>query len=489
MKIPHSLFLHIPFGALLLAGMTGCSHMATYRESEKHYMAGDFKGASQVFIEKNKGEPPAPDSDGVLPNLYTGAADFMEGDFQTSLEDFERFEEGMAIQEDFGFTKRLFSGYMGKGYDAAMANAYKAISYMAKNEPDEARVEFNRAEEVSRKIAERNKEAIDENAAAAIIEGDDSGTKKGVRLFDPALVVNALSQANQDEKNKEMFDEYRHSVDEFCGAGSYENAAVFFLDGILDLFWGADADDFEGAAYTLRKAYGLSSSRAALAGAEIAENVAAGKIARGDLDQLACVFFENGLCATKESDLKTFFVPVPYKGQIYIVPVGLDLPKLVFRDQAYPNLVLRDGASILGNTLPLSSLDQIVAVEYRAEMPRVILWQSVKCLIQAVVSYAIIKTASDKLGPLGEMAATAGIAALATQNLFPADLRHWNYLPKEFQAYFLEKPESGKISLFVPGFETALAEIDLPQAGPALVYVKIPFTGARPIVIVAGPGK
>jgi hypothetical protein len=198
------------------------------------------------------------------------------------------------------------------------------------------------------------------------------------------------------------------------------------------------------------------------------------------VDDFVVVLFENGMGPYKEE--RRFDLFIPLREPIY---AGIALPVLLERPAAYPYLELRDGASSLGPTLPLCSVDRLVATEFRKELP----W-----IIASAVTEAVIKTTLQVIAMVAARQSYGHDAALvvgllgstlsyATTN---ADVRGWNLLPKEYQAAVVRRPASGRLDIAVPNSALPFVQVELPP-GPALVYVKIPAAGLPALVTVTGP--
>jgi len=174
--------------------------------------------------------------------------------------------------------------------------------------------------------------------------------------------------------------------------------------------------------------------------------------------------FENGLGPVK--DEVRIDIPLLLKQVKY---VGIALPKLHFRDAAYPALEIRNGSDVLGTTEELFNMDAVVAKEFQIELPQAVTRAVLSVLIKTAMQYE----AEQAGGQLGSI-----LGAVYTAATTGADTRIWTSLPKNFQVARFSRPADGRLSITAPGGTSPLLQVDLPQAHFAIVYIKIPAAGA-----------
>ena len=163
------------------------------------------------------------------------------------------------------------------------------------------------------------------------------------------------------------------------------------------------------------------------------------------------------------------------------------LPKLVRRDPAYPKLTIRDGAVSLGDTLPVADLDRVAVREFKSRLPGIVASQVFEAVVKLAVQVAIVEAAKEKGGAQGAFLASLATSAISSA-VTGTDTRHWNLLPKEFQAFVWKKPKTKdrEIEIWVPGGVQPLAKVALPEKGLSVVYVKVPAPGLPPLVRILG---
>jgi len=177
------------------------------------------------------------------------------------------------------------------------------------------------------------------------------------------------------------------------------------------------------------------------------------------------IIFENGLGPEKEEfriDLPILLLTDKVKYS------GIALPRLKFRDQAYPNLIVGSNGSSQCKTSMLASMDKVVQTEFKKKYPGTVTRKVFSTLIKTYGQYL----AQKKFGDLG------GFAAAIFQGITnTADIRIWTALPKEFQLAKIQTPADGILALEIPGGDKI--NITVPTQKNVLVFVKIPKTGAR----------
>ena len=447
--------------------LPGCVSMGALRKSESEYYQGRFSEAAAVFGDGSELEA---DSGAVLPNLYRGSACFMAGDFAGSFAAFACSEAGMQEQDA---ALNWGKAYIGRTYDGIMANTYQALDLLAMGRYDDARVAFNRLEMSQGKAAQRNLRAIEKKKRAAEEQSSES---------DASGYVGAVT-SNPD--NERQLREFTHLADMYGAYADYENPASRLVSGLYRLLYGEDRDDAEKAVFQMRKAYGMTQATEVANALAIAEAAAEGRtkdgrrFTRASLSDFVFVVFENGLGVTKEE--KRIELVIPYRGSVLYA--GIALPMLVERQAAYPCLSLFDQNTFLKNTAPFCSLDRIAATEFRKELPGIIAAEVTEAVIKVVLQAAAIETARKNAGD-GMALLTGIVGSVAAAATTSADVRNWNFLPKEYQFCVVSRPRSGVLTIAVPPSNARLVDLPMPQSGPAFVFVKIPFAGARPVCMV-----
>jgi uncharacterized protein len=137
------------------------------------------------------------------------------------------------------------------------------------------------------------------------------------------------------------------------------------------------------------------------------------------------VILENGCGPIREQvriDIPIIFAKVSY--------VGAAFPKLAFQTDQLPTLSVRT-RDARENTVLLASMDSIVALDFKNELPTILTKTLASTIAKAAASYAVNEAANRGDSTLGLLAQIATAAYGLAVNV--ADTRTWTTLPKEFQ--------------------------------------------------------
>ena len=147
--------------------------------------------------------------------------------------------------------------------------------------------------------------------------------------------------------------------------------------------------------------------------------------------------------------------------------VGAAFPKLVFHRDHVPELVVKAG-DVQAATAPLASMDSIVALDFKNELPVIVTKTLVSTITKAVAAYAVNEAASHQNEVLGLFSRIGTAVTQAAVNI--ADTRCWSTLPKEFQVACVPTPADRKLTLSVPG--GAPVDVNLLDGAINVVYAK-----------------
>ena len=189
----------------------------------------------------------------------------------------------------------------------------------------------------------------------------------------------------------------------------------------------------------------------------------------GQLEDTVWLIFENGLGPEK----KEFRLDIP----LFVVTssvqyVGIALPKLEFRNEAYPYLVAEvDGKS--HKTCLVSNMDRVIQTEFSKDYEGILQRAIISATAKAVTQYALSQQDSSAAAIASII---AGVYSFATT---AADVRIWTALPKDFQVARFRKPTNGKLKIIPPG--GIPFDIDIPNCNNAIAYVRITSREAEPV--------
>ncbi|MCQ2390409.1 MAG: hypothetical protein MJ240_03195 [Kiritimatiellae bacterium] len=478
------------FGNVLLAiVLAGCATKNPYVLSDGYYCGGSYESAAECIKETKQ---PDASAGHVLDNLYVGSAHFAAQAHVSAASDFSAAEAGLkeqdvqcALGKGIGAVGDILtqgeSGYVAATYDETMMNLYQAFSFLAKNNIDRARVEFNRVDQRQGRAAERNAAMIKRNREK-IAEAKSNGKNKDAQL------------ATKDAKCDGVA-ELEAELSKWNAYAEYMNPAAVFMCGAFRLLWGEDVGDCEKGIAYFKRAYGMQPSKVSQRAVEMLENRVNGKATPADRE-FVMVVFEDGMGPQKIEERKELIIPYHYP-----IHAGIALPMLQHRPPAHIALSVFDGDSCVGKTETICELDRVVAAEFKEEFKWIatsaVLGVCIRIGVQIVAMELLRKQLDDqvakgKITPfardLSLMAAGSSLSA-ASAAMTHADTRIWSTLPRDYQAVIVPKPLSGKLTIKDASGTRALVEVAVPKAaGASFVYVKIP-TSASAATVFAVPGR
>ena len=445
------------FALLSLPFFTGCNapkdSLATFNS---HFERSDYEN-SAIFARKKISKRETPKGEDLLWSLQLGTVERIRKDYPKSTECFDKaedmlkhYDEQSRLADGIGSTivNENIIPYRGEEYDGIMVNVYKALNFMSEREFDLARVEFNRALDRQRRAKEKFNEEI--HKLQAEMEKEQQKNE-----FSKSNVENPETQELLAQKypNLYNFEAYPDFVNPFA---TYL-AGVFF-NLILDHSKAVDL---------LKESYGMVGDNEYIAeDFRITENILDGK---GQLKDTIWLIFENGLGPVK----REFRLDIPlFVATDEVKYVGIALPKLEFRDRAYPYLVAEvDGEDY--NTSLVSDMDRVIKTEFSKDFKGILTRAIISSTAKAVAQYALEKQDSSASSLASVFMAAYSYATTA------ADVRIWTTLPKNFQIARFPKPKDGILKISPP--ESAPLEINIPGCNNAIVYVRITANQAEPI--------
>ncbi len=444
-------------GALLLVAaapffLAGCnapkSNLARFDEylrSSNLEKCADFAG-SKI---RRSGKPTGED---LLWALQMGSIQRLRQKYEASTEYFNRSEE-MLNYYDYQneavdsvastLVNENIVPYVGQEYDGVMVNTYKALNFMMGGNDESARVEFNRALDRQRRAKEHFAREI-EKVRAEVEAGQGKGKGDVKRSVENPEIENLISQRYP---GLYQFEAYPDFVNPFA---TYLAGVYFDIVG-----------DYSKAVNLLKAAYGMVPENAYMA-----EDLAATERildGQGRLKDTLWVIFENGLGPVKEEfriDLPLFIATEKVKY------VGIALPRLVFREAAYPHLTVQAGGRTY-DTRVVADMDRVVQTEFKKDFGAILTRAIISATGKAAAQYALQKQDNDGGAILSIAMAVYSFATTA------ADVRIWTTLPKDFQVARLSIPADRLIKVAGPG--GAPFEVKIPDCENAIVYVRIPL--------------
>jgi len=448
---------------ILIAFPAGCnapkSDLKKFNNYFKtEYLEGSELEKSAAFAESkiSKGEKPKAES--LLWAMQMGCLERIRQNHRESSEYFDKSEEMLNY---FDYQNEAVDSvaamvvnenivpYLGEEYDGIMVNTYKALNFMVLGQVDLARVEFNRALDRQRRAAEKFakelqklKNEIDEQQ-----KQEKSQVKKSIE--NPEL--------------REVIESKYPGLYEFEAYGDFVNPFTTYIAGVFFNLVG----DHSKATTLFKQSYGMTGDNQYIAeDLTVTEKILDGQ---EELKDTVWVIFENGLGPIKEE----FRVDIP----LFVVTdkvkyVGIALPKLVFREQAYPYLAIR-AADKDYRTQLVADMDRVVQTEFNKDFEGILTRAIISATAKAVTQYAL-----EEEGSSGAAIASIFVAVYSFATT-TADVRIWTTLPKDFQVARLPIPDDRLVTITPPG---ALPfEVKISPCKNAVLYVRIPFNQARPV--------
>lgn len=457
---------------------SGCSlvhHRNQMAAFNAAYATGDYDSALQTVSFDAAQDKPVDSETHLLELLHQGEMYRLTGRYGESIKAYDLAEEGMKYLDTEGLLKKTSVGFMSvmvndsqRDYEALMAeavlvNTYKGLAFLAAGNSDYARVEFNRANDRTRRAVDYFQEEIAAQQSALKKEAQTQGGSA-------SMVRNSL---NNKEFQATIANHY----------GNASNWSVYpdfivpsstYLHGLYFLANAEGASDFERAATSLKRVAQMRPESAVLkADAELATNLASGNQSLATLPPQVWVVYENGLGpALRES---RFEVPllVTREGRPSFVYFGIALPQYAERPAVPGNIGLMSHAGEITYTEQISDMGTVIRTEMKERFAGIL----TRAVSSAVIKAVLQREAAEQFGALGQLGAFVFTAATTR-----ADLRGWQAMPNHWQAARIDRPEGGMITLLDNQGEV-LGNVDIPQQPFTLVYVKRPTRQAPATVI------
>ena len=458
---------------LILVGCATQSHRAEMEQFSEAWVIGDFHTAAlggkmpEEVTERDIGRMD------LLQLLNSGEALRLAGEDQLALELFDRTEETFSRFDEQNIAGRAAGQvaavllnesartYRGNLYEAILVNAYKGLVFLGQAQPDLARVEFNRADDRTRRAVE---------FFAAEIEAEQEALKE-----DQNQNAQAVSSTLKNNDTQNLVYEAVGNPSQWAVYPEFINPFVTYLHGLF--FLAQAGDDIERSRQSFERVAGMTDNPFVKEDLELAEQLASGSSSRADVPPMVWVIFENGNGPT----LSEIRVDIP----IWLYTQGrpnrptlaaIALPKVENGRTAVRRLNVSDGQD--------NGLESTYQAELLADMGRIVNTEFqhgfngilTRALASAVFNLALQAELSDRAGLLGAIASTAFTASTTH-----ADLRIWRALPAEWNLVRFERPETGYARLTTE-MNSELASLDLPDWPFTLVYVKQTGPNAQPAI-------
>jgi len=313
--------------------------------------------------------------------------------------------------------------YEGNTYEKVMLNTYKALNFASLNDPQNARVEFNRA--------------LDRQRRAKEYFIDEIKDKK-----------EELSSKNQETEAKDfVYKEYDSLLNDFKAYPNFVNPFVNYIAGIYFLLEG----DGIKARDLLKESYEMNPLNEQIkSDFELSQKYLSSF--KNSKENYAWIIYENGEGMIKDEIRINIPLFIFTNNVIY---TGIALPKIIERSTSYAYLEVNNK-----KTTEISNMDRVIKTEFKKKFPKV---------LSEAIANTISKTVAQK--QLNDKSPLGGFLSFLYQNLTNrADIRSWSDLPKNFQSLRLKLNE--KVIDIKNNQGKIIKEILIPKGKNALIYVK-----------------
>lgn len=250
---------------------------------------------------------------------------------------------------------------------------------------------------------------------------------------------------------------------EFQAYPDFVNPFTTYIAGVYFNLIG----DHSKAVTFLKESYGMVSDNKYIAeDLAVTEQILDGQ---GELKDVVWVIFENGMGPIKEE----FRIDIPlFLATDKVKYVGIALPKLAFRERAYPSLSIRAGGQTY-NTQIVADMDRVVQTEFNKDFKGTLTRAIISATAKAAAQYALDKQGGSEANLASVFVAVYSFATTV------ADVRIWTTLPKDFQVARFPMPADRLMTIELPN--AGPLKVEIPPCKNVLVYVRIPFAQARAV--------
>ncbi|EAH5677173.1 hypothetical protein ACYJA9_001618 [Campylobacter upsaliensis] len=321
--------------------------------------------------------------------------------------------------------------YEGSLYERIMVNVYKGLNFMSLNDYANARVEFNRALMRQDKAKEYFAKEIEKNREELKKAKEDPNYKQ-----------------NMNENAKIIDKEYEHLFEAFDTTKNFINPYATYLASV---FFFMD-NDFRKAGGLFREVAAINSKNAEIVKQAKFFKSASSKSSKSKKKYIFVVY-ENGFGVMKDD----FALTLPFLVEGKIISTSVALQTLKKREGSF-EFIEANGAK----TSQFVDLDNIVATEFKINMPAMISKALAQTILKTTLNLAVAN--NDSTG--GWLTLASSVATAATNR---ADVRSWRGLPKRISVAMVEN--KGEISVKNPqGTELFSSKLD--KKKNALVIVR-----------------
>lgn len=454
---------------LVPALLSGCAwyQAANQADFDDRYSSGDY-GAAASLAER-RGGGGYDEGTSLLWTLQRASALQASGDHGEAIRLFDTTEAFFRVYDEEGALSRWLSTtgalltndasqpYRGTLYDAIMVNSYKALGFLALGEPENARVELNRARD-------RQRRAVD--AFSEQIRAEQQALEERRPETAEADLGATLGRAHK------ALDQEYEQLSRWSVYPDYVNPLATWLEGLYLMTRAEAPGDFERAAQALERVAGMVPGNAWVRrDYQWAEDLAAGRRRHSGLPPTVWVLYEKGLGPVKEERRVQIPIALRHSGTSAIY-TGFAYPMLRYRMGVSSPLTLENRRDGVADTELLSSMEAVISTEFSHELPGIVGRAVAASVTRTLLQYQLRRRFGEFAGFLGLVYQLVG-----TQ----ADTRIWSSLPREFAVARSGWTPGEQVELRFNGETHQLA---LPANRFVMVWVRQPSVAADPMIEV-----
>ncbi|MCK0163044.1 hypothetical protein [Marinobacter sp. S6332] len=464
------------FATVLVSGCSPFQHRDQLALFNAAYVTGDYDAALKTVSFPAPENKPVDTQEHLLELLHQGEMYRLTDRNSESTKAYDLAEEGMKGQDTMGLLASTAEGLMAvmvndseRDYkallsEAVLVNTYKGLAFLASGNNDYARVEFNRANDRTRRAVDYFRKEIAAQQAALKHEAE-GGSQKA------SMVRNSLQSGS-----------FQSAVDNRYGAPSkwsvFPEFIVPFSTYLHGLYFLANAEggsDYERAVTSLARVAEMSpGNRMLQADADLAESLASGAQSLQTLPPQVWIVYENGLGPVLRESRLDVPLFLTYGNQQVPSYFSIALPVYTDRSAVPGSIGAADSSGEVIRTERISDMGKVVRTEMKERFSGIL----TRAVTSAISKAVLQREAAEQFGPVGQL-----FAAVLTIATTQADLRSWQALPNHWQTARIDRPENGTLPLLDHRGET-LGALEIPQQPFTLVYVKRPTLQAPATVII-----
>lgn len=371
---------------------------------------------TQEMNKVNKKEDP------VYVGLNAGLIAKNCGDFNISNEFFDKVEESYQVDVDLRSGAQKIAktttavlindsilDYDGSLYERIMVNVYKGLNFMSQDDFNNARVEFKRA-------------LLRQDRAKDYFKAQIAKNKKEL---EKAKKEDPNFDKNFNDSRKQINAQYDELFEEFSTSKNFTNPYATYLASVF-YFMSKD--------YTLAKGLFREIKILNPKNKEIAKEYKIINRAKKNA-KYVFVVYENGFGVIKDE----FKMTLPFILSDNVTTASIALPTLKKRSKSFDYISVNDT-----NTTTLVNLDDVVASEFKFELPTIITKAIISTILKTTMNAAVAN--NDSTG--GFLSIASGIMNAATTK---ADVRSWRGLPQSIEVVAVKN--TGKVVIKTPNGE------------------------------------